>query len=86
MSAFCVFYNTMNGQSESQGEIIKQCVALKGLQEKIPNKIKQSMKDILILNQGANFTFGQDLSVDRKCVILISEQESINKNRNGYFF
>jgi hypothetical protein len=85
MSFFCVLYNTMNAQSESQGEIIKQCVALQELQKKIPNEIKQSMKDILILNQGANFTFGQDLSVDDKSVLLISEQELINKKGNGYF-
>lgn len=85
MSLFCVFYNTIYAQAESQGEIIKQCVALQELQKKIPNEIKQSMKDILILNQGANFTFGQDLSVDNKSVLLISEQELINKKGNGYF-
>lgn len=85
ISFACVFYNTMNAQSESQGEIIMQCVALQELQKKIPNEIKQSMKDILILNQGTNFTFGQDLSVDNKSVLLISQQELINKKGNGYF-
>lgn len=75
----------MNAQSESQGEIIKQCVALQELQKKIPNGIKQNMKDILILNQGANFIFDQDLSVGNKAVLLISEQELINKKGNGYF-
>jgi hypothetical protein len=86
MSFFsCVFYNSMNAQSESQGDIIKQCVALKGLQKKLPNEIKQSMKDILILNQGVNFTFGQDLSLDNKFILLISEQELTNKKGNGYF-
>ncbi|MFV5688787.1 hypothetical protein ACM55M_09215 [Flavobacterium sp. ZT3R25] len=85
MSFFFVFYNTIYAQSESQGEIIKQCVALQELQKKIPNEIKQSMKDILILNQGANFMFGQDLSVDNKAILLISEEELINKKGNNYF-
>ncbi len=85
MSIFCVFYNTMNAQSEQQGKIIKQCLALTGLQKKIPNQTKQNMKEILILNQGLNFSFGHDLSINNKPVILISEQELINKKENGYF-
>jgi hypothetical protein len=85
MCVFCIFYNTINAQSESQGEIIKQCIDLQGLQGKIPNKIKQSRKEILILNQGPNFTFTQDLKVDNKAVKLISEQELMNKKENGYF-
>jgi hypothetical protein len=85
MSFFCIFCNAINAQSESQGEIIKQCVALQELQKKIPNGIKQNMKDILILNQGANFTFDHNLSIGSKSVMLISEQELNSRKGNGYF-
>ena len=85
MSLFCFCCNTIHAQSEIQEEIIRQSVVFLGLQKKIPNEIKVNMKDILILNQGANFTFGKDLSVDDKSVLLISEQELTNKKGNGYF-
>jgi len=81
----CVFWNTINAQSEDQGEIIKQSIVLKSLQKKLPNAIKENMKDNLILNQGVNFTFNHDLSVGDKSIVLISEQELANKKSNGFF-
>lgn len=49
----CLFMGySSRGQLNSQTKVIKQYVALKGLQKINPNEIKLNMKDILILNQG----------------------------------
>lgn len=56
MGIFCVFYNTLNAQPDSHKQILRESVSLKDLQEKIPTKIKQSIQNILILNQDVNFT------------------------------
>ena len=77
-------YNS-RGQSNSQTEVIKQSVALKELQGKIPFEIQQKMIDILILNSGINYVFDQSLKVNNKSVKLISNQELLNREGEGYF-
>ncbi|CAM4090897.1 hypothetical protein FLSI110296_13305 [Flavobacterium sinopsychrotolerans] len=85
MSFFCVFCNTLIAQSDFQGEIIKQCVALPELQKKIPSEIIQNGKEILILNKTLNFTFKRDLNVNNKLVLLVSEQGLVSKKETSYF-
>lgn len=82
----CLFMGSNSrGQSNSQTEVIKQSVALKELQGKIPFEIQQKMIDILILNSGINYVFDQSLKVNNKSVKLISNQELLNHKGEGYF-
>lgn len=85
MSLFSVFFSTMKAQSNPQREVIKQCVAFKELQEKIPNEVNQNMTEVLILNENLNFLIGGDLTIDNKPARLISGQDLKNRKSNGYF-
>jgi hypothetical protein len=62
-------------QNQDQKEIIKQCLTLKSLQDKMPAQVKDQMDQYYILDHGLEFYLSSDFKISNKKVRLIGKQE-----------
>jgi hypothetical protein len=62
-------------QNQDQKELIKQCLTLKPLQDRMPAQVKDQMDQYYILDHGLEFYFSSDFKISNKKVRLINKQE-----------